>query len=67
MLDLNGIRISAGSACQAGSYQVSHVMTALGEPEGRAHLRISVGKQTTTEELSYFLEVLRGLLQKLKK
>ena len=67
MLDLHGIRISAGSACQAGSYQVSHVMTALGEPEGRAHLRISFGKWTTTEELSRFLEVLRGLLQKLKK
>ncbi len=66
MLDLNGVSISAGSACQAGSYRISHVMKALGEPEGRAHLRISLGKNTTVEELSRFLAILRDLIKKLR-
>lgn len=66
MLDLNGVSISAGSACQAGSYRISHVMKALGESEGRAHLRISLGKDTTAEELNRFLEILRDLLKKLR-
>ena len=66
MLDLNGVSISAGSACQAGSYRISHVMKALGEVEGRAHLRISWGKDTTIEEVSRFLKILRDLLKKLR-
>ncbi len=67
LLDLNGVKISAGSACQAGSYRISHVMKAIGEPENRAHLRISFGKDTAPAELEDFLQILEKLLNKLRE
>ncbi|RRD94304.1 cysteine desulfurase [Clostridiales bacterium COT073_COT-073] len=66
MLDLAGISISAGSACQAGSYQISHVMKAIGDGKNNAHLRISLGKDTSQEEIKIFLEKLKSLIDKLR-
>ena len=56
-LDLNGICVSAGSACSAGSLNASHVLTALGmtKKEANSLVRISVGRETTGEEIDLFL------------
>ena len=52
-LDLEGVSASAGSACAAGSLELSHVVTALGVPEGLARgvVRFSLGRTTTPDEV----------------
>ena len=57
-LDLRGICISGGSACMSGSLENSHVLKAMGltDEELKGSFRISIGKNTTIEEIDYFLE-----------
>ncbi len=52
-LDLDGVALSSGSACTAGSLEPSHVILAMGfEPKkARESVRISFGPSTTQEEL----------------
>ncbi|HEX7490172.1 MAG TPA: cysteine desulfurase family protein [Candidatus Limnocylindrales bacterium] len=53
-LDLAGLACSTGSACVSGSNEVSHVLSAMGYAEGDAKgaLRISLGRNTTTAEIT---------------
>lgn len=67
MLNLKGVSVSGGSACQAGSYRVSHVMKALKDKPENAHLRISIGKNTTMEEIQEFLKILKAVVSGLRK
>ncbi|BBM60044.1 class V aminotransferase [Leptotrichia hongkongensis] len=57
-LDLRGICISGGSACMSGSLENSHVLKAMGltDEELKGSFRISIGKDTTIEEIDYFLK-----------
>ena len=57
-LDLRGICISGGSACMSGSLENSHVLKAMGltDEELKGSFRISIGKDTTIEEINYFVE-----------
>lgn len=57
-LDLRGICISGGSACMSGSLENSHVLKAMGltDEELKGSFRISIGKDTTIEEIDYFAE-----------
>lgn len=52
-LDLHGVCASAGSACSAGTVQVSHVLQAIGlsVAQVRSTLRFSFGKETTISEV----------------
>jgi len=56
-LDLAGFEVSTGAACMAGRGEPSHVIAALGlERElARSVIRISIGPQTTAEELALFV------------
>lgn len=67
-LDLAGISVSSGSACSSGSLEPSHVLLALGLPEGLAHgsIRFSFGKHNTEEEVDYAVEVLKAAVEKLR-
>lgn len=67
-LDLNGIAASSGSACTSGSLDPSHVLLAIGLPHGIAHgsLRVSIGETNTMEEAEKLLEVLPGIIQRLR-
>ncbi|KPJ54888.1 cysteine desulfurase [Parcubacteria bacterium DG_72] len=68
-LDLAGIAASTGSACSSKSLEPSHVLLAIGLKPEQAHgsLRVSLGRQTTEEEIDYFLKVLPGVIKKLRK
>ncbi|MCL2019793.1 MAG: IscS subfamily cysteine desulfurase [Oscillospiraceae bacterium] len=68
MLDMAGICCSSGSACTSGSLDPSHVLLALGMPHEIAHgsLRISMSQYTTEAEIDKFLEVLPGVVDKLR-
>ena len=68
MLDLNGIAASSGSACTSGSLDPSHVLLALGLTHEVAHgsLRLTLGDETTEEEIDYVLDKLPDIVQKLR-
>ena len=63
-LDRRGICISSGSACHSGSPAPSHVLMAMGLSEEDAHcsVRMTLGAQTTEEEIDRTIEALRDLL-----
>lgn len=68
MLDMMGICASSGSACTSGSLDPSHVLLAIGLPHEIAHgsLRLSLGSDTTEEDIDKVLEVLPGIVERLR-
>ncbi|WJR66655.1 cysteine desulfurase family protein [Neorhizobium sp. CSC1952] len=50
--DLEGVALSAGSACSSGKVGESHVLTAMGHDPKLGALRISLGPDTTQEDIS---------------
>lgn len=53
-LDLNGVAVSSGSACTAGSIDPSHVLTAmygLNAAEAKSSIRISFGLYNTEDQI----------------
>jgi cysteine desulfurase len=67
-LDMLGIAASTGSACSTGSLEPSHVLLAMGIKHEQAHgsLRITLGRENNQEEVSYFLDVLPGVVSRLR-
>lgn len=65
-LDQQQIAVSSGSACKAGSQQLSPVLTAMGITPvlAKAAIRISLGKDNQLHEIDQFIAVLEGLLQR---
>jgi cysteine desulfurase len=68
-LDLKGIACSTGAACSSGAVEPSHVLMALGlAPEdARATLRLSLGHQTTEEEIDFALETIPPVIERLRQ
>ena len=62
-LDLRGICVSGGSACMSGAHEDSHVLKEMGlDSEGlKSSFRISIGKDTTIEEIDYFIDNLKEI------
>jgi len=63
-LDLEGLEVSAGSACASGSLEPSHVLLAMGlaQEDARAGLRISIGRDTALVDVRQAVETLRRTL-----
>lgn len=68
-LDLEGIAVSAGSACHVGSLQPSHVLRAMGlSPEHvEGSLRFSLGRFTREEDIDSMLVILPHLVARLRE
>jgi cysteine desulfurase len=68
-LDMVGVAASSGSACTSGSLEPSHVLTAMGFPHEIAHgsLRLTLGKENTAGDIDHVLEVLPGIIEKLRR
>ena len=66
-LDLEGICASSGSACMVGSVVASHVLLATGLPIERARsaVRFSLGKWTTTDEITAVGDAVRKIVDRL--
>jgi cysteine desulfurase len=62
-LDMKGIAVSRGSACQSGSAKPSHVLAEIlsGEDIKKPSLRISFSHYNTTEDIDYLIETLQTI------
>ena len=62
-LDMKGIAVSRGSACQSGSSKPSHVLAEMLSHEdiGKPSLRISLSQYNTKEDIDYLIEVLQSV------
>lgn len=67
-LDLEGLSVSSGSACAAGTAEPSPVITAMG---GRARaasaLRISLGEDTAPDDVAHALAIFERVLARMKR
>lgn len=63
-LDLMGISISTGSACDSKKTQISHVLKAINIPydQAKSTIRISLGKYNTIEDVTYIAECLTKIV-----
>ena len=67
-LDLKGLSVSGGSACQSGATEPSHVLTAMGltPARARASIRFSLSKLTTEEEVDEALTLIPTAVARLR-
>ncbi|MDH5419549.1 MAG: cysteine desulfurase NifS [Candidatus Bathyarchaeota archaeon] len=67
-LDMLGIQVSSGSACTSKTLEPSHVLLAIGLAHEEAHgsLVFTMGKQNSEEDVKYVLEVLPGVVRRLR-
>jgi len=55
-LDIEGVAVSSGTACSAGTADPSPVLLAMGDPEAAAcSVRFSLGEETTQEDIALAL------------
>jgi cysteine desulfurase len=69
LLDMAGFACSSGSACKAGIPQPSDILTAIGLSPNWAlgSLRVTLGKDSTHEQVEAFLKILPGIVEKSRK
>jgi cysteine desulfurase len=67
-LDIDGIALSAGSACASGAVEPSHVIAALGLPQEwmRGVIRFSLGRTTAQADIDRAAEVLEQAVADLR-
>ena len=65
MLDLNGIMVSTGSACDSKQTQISHVLKAIDLPMNYAKgtIRVSFGKYNTVEEAEIIAKLIISIIK----
>lgn len=68
MRALKGLAVSQGSACNSSVIEPSHVLKAMGIGDRLAYasLRISLGRQTTEEEVRKAVQIIRGSVEQLR-
>lgn len=69
LLDAAGIACSTGSACHAGVPRPSHVVLALGytEQEAQGALRLTLGHDSTAEDVAEFLSALPNCVERAQR
>jgi cysteine desulfurase len=67
-LDLEGVAVSAGSACTSGALEPSHVIAALSDDRRwqQGVIRFSLGEATSEEEIDTVLELLPRITDRLR-
>lgn len=68
LLDMDGICVSAGSACNSASLEPSHVLKAIGTPEDYIYnsIRLSWDDTLTDEEVDYVIESIKKNVMKVR-
>jgi cysteine desulfurase len=68
-LDLEGIAVSAGSACSSGSTKPSYVLMNMGLSimEARGAARFTMGRENTAEEIDQVIQVTKDIVERLRQ
>lgn len=68
LLDMDGICVSSGSACNSASLEPSHVLKAIGTPEEYIYnsIRLSWDDALTDEEVNYVIESIKKNVMKVR-
>lgn len=68
-LDMAGVAVSTGSACTSQDAEPSHVLLAMGVPPRLAQcsLRFSLGRYNVVQDIEYVLEVLPGIVERIRR
>ena len=64
-LDRRGFAVSSGSSCTSSAIQPSHVLEAMGVLS-HGNVRVSLTRTTTDEDVHRFLDVLPGVVSRLR-
>ncbi|MFT4112817.1 cysteine desulfurase family protein [Silvibacterium sp.] len=67
-LDMKGVAVSGGSACQSGASEPSHVLAGMGYPDSRARssVRFSLSKLTTEADIDTALALVPEAVERLR-
>ncbi len=67
-LDLHGLAVSGGSACQSGAVEPSHVLTAMGlsTAEARSSVRLSLARTTSQAEVDRATAIVVAAVERLR-
>jgi len=66
-LDLEGVAVSAGAACSAGTLRHAPSLLAMGRPEAAAaSVRVSLGPTTSESEVDDFLNRLEPIVRRIR-
>jgi len=67
-LDLQGVAISGGSACQSGAIEPSHVLHAMGlsDAEAKNSVRFSLSRLTTQDEVDATVEIVAAAVRRFR-
>ena len=68
LLDMDGICVSAGSACNSASLEPSHVLNAIGTPKDYIYnsIRLSWDDTLTDDEVDYVVECIKKNIKKVR-
>ncbi len=69
LMGLKDVAVSSGSACTSASLEPSYVLRAMGLDDELAHssLRITVGRQTTRDELDFVADLIKREVARLRE
>ncbi|MCD6130942.1 MAG: aminotransferase class V-fold PLP-dependent enzyme, partial [Candidatus Hydrothermae bacterium] len=68
-LDMKGVSVITGSACFSRTLEPSYILMAMGYSHEDAHgsVRFTFSKFNTTEEIDYTIDVLKSVIDTLRK
>ncbi len=69
LLDVEGFACSSGSACKTGNPEPSEVLIAMGISRSWAlgSLRVTLGLHTTSEQVERFVQILPGVVERIRR
>lgn len=68
-LDLKGVQVSAGSACNSTNIEPSHVLKAIGLSDelAKASIRITIDENITDEQIEYLVNTIKDCVAKMRQ
>jgi cysteine desulfurase len=69
LVSLKDVAVSSGSACTSASLEPSHVLRAIGVPDGLAHasIRFGLGRTTSEEEIDFAAAAVARSVERLRE